>query len=356
MAPMTLDLSDHKLLGANQARAKAIFATALMDKGQQAEAIAIARQLLSDPHIDQRAALWAKTLLVKSIPRWHRGMMRDQARNDAYDAALRRAVTADDVVLEIGAGSGLLAMMAARAGAGAVVACEMHPVVAALAADIIDANGYADRVRIVNHHSRDIAPGADLPQPADILVSELFAANLLGEGVLETHKDAMSRLMRPGARVIPGRAAVMVALGYDEHVESHAVQMVSGFDVGLFNAAIPVDRLVGGNRTQHLRIRSTPVPLFEFNLAEPDKWPAPVTSVEVEVTASPVNVLLQWIRLTLDESGLPGSVYENRPGVDASHHWGTWVHTLHAPPLESGRQTARIGGYWAGSRLEFWLE
>ena len=49
--------------------------------------------------------------------RWHFGMLNDAERNTAYDRALRARVRAGDMVLDIGAGTGLLGMMAARAGA-----------------------------------------------------------------------------------------------------------------------------------------------------------------------------------------------------------------------------------------------
>ena len=56
-----------------------------------------------------------------SIPRWHFDMVLDQRRNDAFDAAIRRAIELKTAhgnkevhVLDMGAGTGLLAMMAAR--------------------------------------------------------------------------------------------------------------------------------------------------------------------------------------------------------------------------------------------------
>ena len=57
-------------------------------------------------------------------------MINDDERNAAYERALARAVTPDSVVFEIGTGSGLVAMMAARAGARLVVTCEAVPVLA----------------------------------------------------------------------------------------------------------------------------------------------------------------------------------------------------------------------------------
>ena len=64
--------------------------------------------------------------LIESANDWHYAMMNDHPRNEFYEAALRRHVTADSVVLEIGAGSGLLSIIAASLGARQVVAIEAN--------------------------------------------------------------------------------------------------------------------------------------------------------------------------------------------------------------------------------------
>ena len=63
----------------------------------------------------------AAEVMSAGIPRWHFDIVHDYPRNDAYEAALRRAVFPGCKVLEIGTGTSLLAMMAARAGAAEVV-------------------------------------------------------------------------------------------------------------------------------------------------------------------------------------------------------------------------------------------
>src|SRR6185312_4320792 len=94
----------------------------------------------------------------------------DDKRIDAYDYAIRAAVNADSSVLVLGAGLGLVPMLAARAGARSVVACEPNPALAAAAREIIAANGFAGRIHLVAKPSRLLLLGHDLSEPADVVV------------------------------------------------------------------------------------------------------------------------------------------------------------------------------------------
>ena len=84
----------------------------------------------------------ATFLRQKPVLQYHFHMINDATRNDAYEAAIVRALAGRGgaLVLDVGAGTGLLSMMAARAGARAV-ACEMVPELAAAATRIVAANG-----------------------------------------------------------------------------------------------------------------------------------------------------------------------------------------------------------------------
>jgi len=119
---------------------------------------------------------------------YHFPMIADEGRNGCFDRALRSAVArfASDHgrpprVLDIGSGSGLLAMMAARAGAAEVVSLEMVPQLAAAARHIVAANGYADRVSVRGVMSTDLDP-ASVGGRFDVLVCEIVDDGLLGEG------------------------------------------------------------------------------------------------------------------------------------------------------------------------------
>ena len=74
-------------------------------------------------------------------------MMNNAPRNSLYDEAIGRVVPGRSV-LDIGTGSGLLSMMAARAGAKWVVSCDGIPWIAAKATEVVAANGLSDRIKI----------------------------------------------------------------------------------------------------------------------------------------------------------------------------------------------------------------
>jgi tetratricopeptide (TPR) repeat protein len=172
----------------------------------------------------------------RMIPGWHFGMLNDRARNDAFERAIARAAPGRRLVLDIGTGSGLLAMMAARAGAERVVACEAVKPLAQVAARIVARNGYADRITVIAKRSTELAVGQDLPQPADLLISEILDAGLLGEGVMRTFRHAVAALITPDAAIIPAGATVRgVLIECPELRRVNPIAEISGFDLSEFD-------------------------------------------------------------------------------------------------------------------------
>ena len=95
-------------------------------------------------------------------------MMTDKARMSAYTAALRRVVDSTSVVVDIGSGTGIFAIMACAFGARRVIAIESGPAIQ-VARDSARANGCSDRIEFVQAQSTEV----DLDEPADIIVSDL---------------------------------------------------------------------------------------------------------------------------------------------------------------------------------------
>lgn len=143
------------------------------------------------------------TTLDATVVQLHTRMLNDQPRTQRFLSAIAEVVRPGDVVVDLGTGTGILAMAAARAGARKVYAIEAGPV-GPIARKLFAANGLADRIELVEGYSTDIG----LPERADVLVTETFGNSPLSEEVLEIVVDARKRLLKPDARVVPGSVRV----------------------------------------------------------------------------------------------------------------------------------------------------
>lgn len=185
---------------------------------------------------DQEARSQVQSLLSSKVPTWHFPMMNDAPRNGAFRAAIEARISAEDKVLDIGCGSGLLSLIAARAGAQAVYACESEPLVSQVATEVISRNELDDIIRVIPKRSTHMQVGVDLPDRLDMLVCEIFDVSLLGEDALNTIQDAKQRLLKPGAKVIPCGARVWCQLVESDELRArYHVDSAEGFDLSAFN-------------------------------------------------------------------------------------------------------------------------
>jgi type II protein arginine methyltransferase len=284
----------------------------LRKAGDEPRAAALCDTLLESEALDPQLAAEVRKFRNYGVPEWHFSIVRDQVRNDAYDAALRRLVRPGMRVLEIGTGTGILAMMAARAGAS-VVTCEMNPAVAAAASEIVNRNGLGDRVTVIHSHSDTLDLDRHMGgRRADLLVSEIISNNMVDQGVMPAHARAARDLLVPGAPVIPARGRVRVALVEDVRPGTQPLGVIDGFDLSPFNRLAPSVRLTRDGRG--LELRSEAADLFDFDFSG-----VPLESVRSSVACvsagGPVNGVVQWIQLDMDGDG---SMYENEPGKSAS--------------------------------------
>jgi len=108
-------------------------AVALADSGRRHEALAEFHRVVELRPDNIHARHQMRRLTSTIVPFWHIPMLNDARRNDAFERAICAAVERegpDARILDIGSGSGLLSMMAARAGATNIVSCEEVPVIA----------------------------------------------------------------------------------------------------------------------------------------------------------------------------------------------------------------------------------
>jgi type I protein arginine methyltransferase len=127
----------------------------------------------------------------------HDRMLADRARIDSYWAAAEKHIGPGDVVIDIGAGTGVLSFFAARQGAR-VHAVEHGPVIEAARAVARD-NGI-ENVEFHRANSRAL----ELPVKADAIVHEQIGDALFDERAVENIADVRDRLLKPGGRIYPG--------------------------------------------------------------------------------------------------------------------------------------------------------
>lgn len=313
-------------------------AVLMQERGWRADAMSVCLRALAENPQDPEAAALVR-LAFGDVPRWHLPMLRDAARADAYDRSLRRVVRPGMLVLDIGTGSGLLAMMAARAGAEMVVACEQDPALAVLAAENVRRNGLGDRIRVVAKHSHDLAVGEDLPRRADLLVSEIVSNELLGEGVLDVVSHARTHLLQPGAPAIPLSGTIYVALADADLRQCSPVHMVAGLDVSATNAVAPVSTRVHRDTE---RVSDTAA-LFRIDLTGSPVADHAVGSCRLHASrATSVTGVLQWMSLDLGE----GLDLETGPG-SPSTAWAMQFFPLPAAiSVDVGQAVEVTGARW----------
>lgn len=322
---------------------------ALVASGQGDKAVAIVERMIEDHPGDR---LWREAgheILSFKVPGFHRNMLADEARNQAFESAIRTLVRPGDLVLDIGAGSGLLAMMAARAGAAGVVACEADRALAATAREIVARNGYGEAVEIVAERSTKLDRSGALEAGADLVVAEVFSHTLLDEGAIETLNHAMKKLAAPGARIIPRSASIQVALAEYRGEILPPLGEVAGFDLSPFERHVP-RRISVPLKSRKLRLRGAAQPIFDFDFTRGE---APVErrrTLELDSRGGRVTGVAQWIRLRLTDE----IAFENQPGPGRWSHWPCVFHPFDAP-LETARgDRVPVDAWHDELRLRLW--
>lgn len=183
-------------------------------------------------------------------------MIADGPRMAAYAEALRRAVRPGSVVLDMGAGPGIMALLACTFGARRVFAVEPDDSIH-VGRELAAANGCADRITFV----QEISTAVELPEPADVVVSDLRGALPLFQQHIPSIVDARARLLAPGGTLIPQRDTLHAAVVQDNPLRKSLLGAWQGAPYGLnveaalrystnswTNGDVPEEALLGSGR------------------------------------------------------------------------------------------------------------
>ena len=342
-------------LNPNSAEAFANLDALLKEMAAPDEALIYYRQVLAISPQNIAAQQGAYLSLTRTVPEWHVPMMNEQNRNQAYFDALKAVVKSDSNVFEIGTGSGLLAMMAAKLGAKQVNTCESVPLIAETAQQIIADNQFEKTINVIAKKSTDITVGTDLNEKADILVSEIFSSELLGEHVLPSLEDAKKRLLKPHGKVIPAAGSIMIALFTGDDIKRNLqVEDAFGFNLQGFNKIVSNKRMIARNDL-NIDLLSDGVAAFSFDFEGDSNFPAQSKSLQITANKSGICYgLVQWMQLNMN--GDSKVMFENHPSQTSKvSNWQQCAYLFDAPIAVKAGQIVVINAAHNRAVPWFWL-
>ncbi|XP_075517942.1 protein arginine N-methyltransferase 1.6 isoform X2 [Primulina tabacum] len=253
-------------------------------------------------------------------------MLNDTRRNRAFRLAIDKTITKPCHVLDIGAGTGLLSMMAARAmgladledsvgSEGMVTACESYLPMVKLMRKVLRANGMDRKIRVINKRSDELEVGTDIPFRADVLVSEILDSELLGEGLIPSLQHAHEKLLVENPKTVPYRATIygqLVECSYlwEKHgLTNREAKLSDGIHlvpIGMADILCVKQQQFAmhcNSVEEEIKLLSEPFKIFDF-----DFWRRPESSRETElhIKASndgTIHAIISWWILQLDKEG-----------------------------------------------------
>jgi hypothetical protein len=136
----------------------------------------------------------------------HRQYLADRARVSAFRQAIGEVVKPGDVVLDLGAGTGILGLLACGAGARRVYSIDDGGMIG-LAREICWANGFQDRVVFI----KGLSTRVDLPEKVDVVMADQIGRFGFEAGLLEYFSDARERFLKRDGVMIPSHIDMHVA-------------------------------------------------------------------------------------------------------------------------------------------------
>ena len=260
----------------------------------------------------------------------HRTMICDRVRTEAFRRAIDSVVRPGDIVLDVGAGTGILSLFAARAGAARVYAVE-RTTVAVLAQELAAANDVAEIVRVIHGDIMDI----ELPERVDVIVSEWLGGFGIDEGMLVPVIAARDRWLKPGGVLIPRSVTAWAAMVHDRHL-GETVAFLRDDPYGLRLDALvemTVNEILysgtfrhlteGDRRSERGQLWTTDAGLVPLEQAQ--ALHEAETQLEVRDRGT-ANALALWFSADL----APGTSLSVGPG-DPPTHWGMTTAPLRSP-------------------------
>jgi len=257
-------------------------------------------------------------------------LLQDKTRCDSFREAIQRTVKPGDIVVDLGAGTGLLSFFALEAGARHIYAIEVSRI-SETARELIEANGFQKRITLIP----EISTKVRLPELCDILISETLSAFCFDcENNVEYIADARKRFLKPDARIIPESAETFLtpfsseAFGVGSFPEPFYGMNYEAFRKRLF--AEPFLLRASGETFTQL---SAPVSCYNIDFCRESQSPGK-TFVPFRIdTDGRLDGFLGWFKAKL----CPGITISNSPNLPLTNWWQLYFPTPEQPNVRAGQ-------------------
>ncbi|QLG71856.1 hypothetical protein HG535_0C02050 [Zygotorulaspora mrakii] len=195
----------------------------------------------------------------------HEEMLQDSVRTLSYRNAIvqNRDLFKDKIVLDVGCGTGILSMFAAKNGAKHVIGVDMSSIIE-MAREIVELNGFSDKITLLRGKLEDVT----LPYPkVDIIISEWMGYFLLYESMLDTVLFARDRYLVEGGLIFPDKCSIHIAGLEDAQYKDDKINYwydVYGFDYSPFVPLVMKEPIV--DTVESHVVNTTRAKLIEFDL------------------------------------------------------------------------------------------
>jgi len=177
----------------------------------------------------------------------HEEMLKDEVRTLTYrdSMVMNKHLFKDKIVLDVGCGTGILSMFAAKAGAKRVIGVDMSGIIEQ-AREIVKANGFADKITLIRGKMEEITL-PDGIEKVDIIVSEWMGYCLLYETMLPSVIYARDKYLVKGGLIFPDKCDLFITAIEDAQYKDEKIHFwedVYNFDMSCIKDVAMVEPLV----------------------------------------------------------------------------------------------------------------